>query len=107
MPDNAKVVRHHPALSNVILFARRGFLEGGPEIARHVTVKESPICGDRNRKKDSGVAVTTHRVFPSIAPRKNHTWETRHLAEPIRDVGSAGRYESASADLRTYGAGEP
>ena len=105
-PENAEVVRHHPALSNVILFARRGFLEGGPEIARHVTVKESPICGDRNRKKDSGVAVTTHRVFPSDAPRKNHTWETHHLAVPIRDVGSAGRYESASADLRTSGVGE-
>jgi len=31
--DNAKIVRHHPALSNVVLFAPRGFLEGGPEMA--------------------------------------------------------------------------
>ena len=39
---NAEVVGHGPALSNVVLFARRGFLEAGPEIARHVTNKESP-----------------------------------------------------------------
>ena len=104
-PDNAKIVRHHPALSNVLLFASR-FVEAGPEIARHVMIKQSLICGGRNRKKYSDVAVSTHRVFPSGAPRKNHTWETRHLAESIRDVGSAGRYESASAVLRTSGVGE-
>ena len=45
-------------------------------------------------------------MFLSGEPRKNHTWETRHLAESIPDVGFAGRYESASADLRTYGVGE-
>jgi hypothetical protein len=80
---------------------RVAILEARPEMARHVTIKD-----DRNRKKDSGVAVSTHRVFSSDAPRKNHTWETRHLAGSIRDVGSAGRYESASADLRTSGVGE-
>ena len=28
-PENAEVVRHHPALSNVVLFARRDFLKPG------------------------------------------------------------------------------
>ena len=28
-PENAEVVRHHPALSNVLLFARRDFLKPG------------------------------------------------------------------------------
>jgi hypothetical protein len=34
------------------------------------------------------------QAISSGAPRKNHTWETRHLAESTRDVGSAGRRES-------------
>ena len=41
-PGNAEIVRHRPALSNVILFARRDLSKPGPEIARHVTIKESP-----------------------------------------------------------------
>ncbi|PYI77978.1 MAG: hypothetical protein DMF05_13000, partial [Verrucomicrobia bacterium] len=28
-PENAEVVRHHPALSNVVLFARRDFSKPG------------------------------------------------------------------------------
>ena len=28
-PENAEVVRHHPALSNVVLFARRDFSKRG------------------------------------------------------------------------------
>jgi len=75
-------------------------------MARHVTIKQSPIRDDRNRKRYSGVAALEYRVFLSGAPRKNHTWETRHLAGSIQDVATAGRYESASADLRTYGVGE-
>jgi hypothetical protein len=60
----------------------------------------------RNRKRYSGVAVSRRPAFLSGAPRKSHTWETRHLAGPIRGVGSAGRRESVSAVLRTYGVGE-
>ena len=45
-------------------------------------------------------------MFPSDAPRKSHTWESRHLAGPIRDVGSADPGESVSAGLRTYGVDE-
>ena len=40
-PENAEVVRHHPALSNLVLFTRRD-LEARPENARHVTIKQSP-----------------------------------------------------------------
>ena len=45
-------------------------------------------------------------AFSSGAPRKNHTSETRHLAGPTRDVGSAGRRESVSAGLCRYEVGE-
>jgi hypothetical protein len=38
--------------------------------------------------------------------RKNHTWGTRHLAGPIRDVGSAGRCESVSGARCRYEFGE-
>jgi len=71
-----------------------------------VTLCSRLTSGDRNRKRYSGVAVSRHRVFSSGAPRKNHTWETRHLAGPTRDVGSAGRRESVSAGLRRYKVGE-
>ena len=56
--------------------------------------------------RHSGVAVSRHRVFSSGAPRKNHTSETRRLAGPTQDVGSAGRRESVSAGLRMYKVGE-
>jgi hypothetical protein len=36
------IVCHPPGLSNVVFFARRGFLEGGPEMAQHARVKQSP-----------------------------------------------------------------
>ena len=42
-------------------------------------------------------------AIPSGAPRKNHTWETRHLAGPIRDVGSGGRRESVAGAPRRCG----
>jgi hypothetical protein len=41
-PEKVAVVGHHPAFSNVGLFARRDLSKPGPEIARHVTIKESP-----------------------------------------------------------------
>ena len=47
-----------------------------------------------------------HRAAPSGAPRKNHKWETRHLAVPIRDVGAAGRCESVAEARGMYGSGE-
>src|SRR4029077_15940023 len=40
------------------------------------------------------------------APRKNHTWDTRHLARPIRDVGSADRRESVSGARCKCGFGD-
>lgn len=45
-------------------------------------------------------------TLQSGAPRKSHTWETRHLAGPIRGVGYAGRCESVSAGLHMYGVGD-
>jgi hypothetical protein len=36
------------------------------------------------------------RVFSLGAPRKNHMWEIRHSAGPIRDVGAVGRDESVA-----------
>jgi hypothetical protein len=46
-------------------------------------------------------------AIPSGVLRKNHTSAIRHLAGPIRDVGPADPRESAFADLRRYGFGEP
>ena len=40
------------------------------------------------------------------APRKHHTWGIRHLVEPIRDVGSAGRRKSVAEAQRRCGFGE-
>jgi hypothetical protein len=39
-------------------------------------------------------------MLPTVlraAPRKNHKWGIRHLAQPIRDVESAGRREPVAA----------
>ena len=38
--------------------------------------------------------------------RKNHIWDIRHLARPIRDVGSADRRESVSGARYRCGFGE-
>ena len=59
------------------------------------------------RQTDWLLFVLSPATIPAGAPRKNHTWETRHLAGPTRDVGSAGRRESVSAGLCMYGFGEP
>jgi hypothetical protein len=50
-PEKVAVVRHHPVFSNVVLFACRDFSKPGPEIARHVMIKQSLICRDPNRKR--------------------------------------------------------
>ncbi len=40
-PENAEVVRHHPALSNVVLFARRDFSKARPAMARDAGIFRS------------------------------------------------------------------
>jgi len=42
-------------------------------------------------------------IVPSGALRKNHRWETPHLAGSIRDVGAAGRRESVAEARRRCG----
>src|SRR5438270_776695 len=51
--------------------------------------------------------VIGEQTDPSGAPRKSHTWETRHLPRSIRGAGSSGHRESVCAGLRRYGLGEP
>jgi hypothetical protein len=46
------------------------------------------------------------RAVLSDAPRKNHTWGIRHLAQPIRDVGCEDRRESVSEARCRRGFGE-
>ena len=50
-----------------------------------------------------GFDVSSPPAIPSGAPRMNHTWETRHLAGPIQDAGSADHRGSVSASLRRCG----
>ena len=65
------------------------------------------FSSSRGRYKICSVLfVLSPAAIPAGAPRKNHTWETRHLAGPIRDVGSAGHGESVSAGLRRHRLGE-
>src|SRR5262245_829498 len=72
---------------------------------------ESPKSGVAVVIRDRGTSrvrlASGHRVSPPGAPRKNHTWGTRHLAGSIPDVASADPRESASADLRKSGFREP
>ena len=64
------------------------------------------ISRDGSHETDWVLFVLSPAAIPAGAPRKNHTWETRHLAGPIRDVGSAGHGESVSAGLRRRRLGE-
>jgi hypothetical protein len=41
MPGNAEIVRHRPALSECDSLCASPFLEARPEMARHVTIKQS------------------------------------------------------------------
>ena len=41
-----------------------------------------------------------YRALPLGVTRKNHTWDIRHLARSIRDVGSGGRRESVAGARR-------
>ena len=58
-------------------------------------MKKSPLTNLRWT-----LLVSRPQAIQSDALRKNHTWETLHLARSIRDVGAADHCESDAPGLR-------